>query len=269
MQRRLIPVHRAPAKMNLVFVFLALVAVSQGVPLERSFGGRIVNGEDAEVGEIPFQVSLQTSYGFHFCGGSVLTENYVVTAAHCVAGKEAENVKVIAGTVDLEKPHSIHYVKKIIIHADYDPSHSWSNDIAVLKVNEPFVVSKTIAYATLPMHSEEFAPGVVAVASGWGRLWEGGDTPTKLQRTDVKISSPEYCNKVNSDAGYPVYEGHICAHDPDVKTGPCHGDSGGPLVVDGKLVGLASWVISCASTKYPTVYTKVSQYVDWLEVNAV
>lgn len=75
-------------------------------------------------------------------------------------------------------------------------------------VNEFNADNKSFCY-TKPMHFVSFQ--------------EGGASPTKLQRTDVKLSSHEYCNRVNSDAGYPVYDSHhICAHDPDVKTGPCH-----------------------------------------------
>nr|WP_081107541.1 trypsin-like serine protease [Vibrio alginolyticus] len=61
----------------------------------------------------------------------------------------------------------------------------------------------------------------------------------------------------------------MCAHDPVEETGSCHGDSGGPLTVDGKLVGLVSWAMGCALTDYPTVYTRVPKYLDWIETHPV
>ncbi|KAL0111983.1 hypothetical protein PUN28_013307 [Cardiocondyla obscurior] len=72
-----------------------------------------------------------------------------------------------------------------------------------------------------------------------------------------------------NNMGYNVYSTQVCAYDPSVEKGSCHGDSGGPLTVGGKLVGLVSWANGCASTSYPTVYTRVVSYLDWIKVNAV
>ncbi|XP_043277370.1 chymotrypsin-2-like [Venturia canescens] len=254
--------------MQSVLGLLALVALCQGVPTALH-GGRIVNGDDAKVGEFPFQVSLQTRYGEHFCGGSILNEYYVVTAAHCVVGERARDLQVVAGTLKLNEPRSIHYVDKYYVHEAYAPRHSWSNDIALIKVSVPFRYSSTVKFVPLPENHAKVKVGSVAVVSGWGTLMLDGPTPDRLQRTDVMIVSQEYCNKTNSEKRLPVYDNHVCALSPDVITGPCHGDSGGPLTVDGQLVGVTSWVITCASTKYPTVYTRVSEYVDWLHEHAV
>ncbi|KAL0111982.1 hypothetical protein PUN28_013307 [Cardiocondyla obscurior] len=231
---------------------------------------RIVGGVNAKPGEIPYQVSLQDSYSsFHFCGGSILNENYVITAAHCVEGKYASDIKVVAASISLLNPRSQHRVAKIIVHKDYNSYNSWINDIALLRVQTPFIKSANLGHVPLPPKGHVVRPNDVAVVSGWGRLWQGGPTTTNLQRVNILIADQGYCRYMYNNMGYNVYSTQVCAYDPSVEKGSCHGDSGGPLTVGGKLVGLVSWANGCASTSYPTVYTRVVSYLDWIKVNAV
>ncbi|XP_011863895.1 PREDICTED: polyserase-2-like [Vollenhovia emeryi] len=251
-----------------ILCLLSLLAFSHAgvLPL---FDPRIVNGEDAKVGEFPYQVSLQQiDSDFHFCGGSILNDNYVITAAHCVSGKKYYEIQVIAGTIDLTDPKSRHTVTKIIIHKEYDESHSWVNDIALLKVRTPFKVSTTIGHVPLPPKEHVVKPNDVAVVSGWGALWSGGPASDKLQRVNVLIADQEYCKYVYTLTGYDIFLTQVCAYNPSVEKGSCQGDSGGPLTVGGKLVGLVSWARGCASTTYPTVFTRVVTYLDWIQANA-
>ncbi|XP_011863836.1 PREDICTED: trypsin-1-like [Vollenhovia emeryi] len=252
-----------------ILCLLSLLAFSYAgvLPL---FDPRIVNGEDAKLGEIPYQVSLQEKYSdFHFCGGSILNDNYVITAAHCVSSKSASGIKVVAATINLSSPKSQHEVQKIIVHKQYDVSNSWINDIALLKVKTPFKKSFTVGHVPLPPKGHVVKANDVAVVSGWGSLWLGGPTTTKLQRVNIVIADQQYCKNKYGNMGYTVHPTQVCAHDPSVEKGSCHGDSGGPLTVGGKLVGLVSWASGCASTTYPTVYTRVVSYLDWIKENAV
>ncbi|XP_012529670.2 chymotrypsin-2 [Monomorium pharaonis] len=234
------------------------------------FDNRIVNGEDTKLGEIPYQVSLQTEYSsFHFCGGSILNDNYVITAAHCVDDKDANDIKVVADTIDLNKPKSQHKVTKIIVHEEYDSSNSWINDIALLKVKIPFVISATVAYVSLLPKDYVVKANDIAVASGWGDIVENGPSTNKLQRVNILIADQESCRSIYKKEGYNVYPTQICAYDPSVEKGICNGDSGGPLTVNGKLIGLVSWSLGCAKIKYPAVYTRVVSYLDWIENNAI
>ncbi|XP_032686016.1 chymotrypsin-2-like [Odontomachus brunneus] len=254
----------------IVLSLLSLIALSQARFLETFIDPRIVNGEDAELGEIPYQVSLQTSYSdFHFCGGSVLNEKYVITASHCVVDKSANDIKVVAGTVDLNNPRSTHEVEEIITHESYNPSDSWRNDIALLRVKNPFVISEYISKVPLPSEDDEVGANDVAIVSGWGRLWENGPTTNKLQKAAIFIADQDYCKNKYGNMGYNVHTTQVCAYDPTTSRGSCHGDSGGPLTVGGKLTGLVSWANGCASTSYPTVYTRVKQFLDWIKNHAV
>ncbi|GAB1865440.1 Mite allergen Der f 3 [Camponotus japonicus] len=252
-----------------ILCLLGLLAFSQAGILKPYFDPRIVNGEDAKLGEIPYQVSLQDKQSsFHFCGGSILSENYVITAAHCTEGKSAESIKVVAASIDLEHPAVTNEVSSIRVHESYNPSNSWINDVALLKVKNPFVISTTLQKIPLPPQDYVVNANDVAVVSGWGRLWQGGPTTNKLQRVNIVIADQKYCSDIYADMGYNVHSTQVCAYDPRVEKGSCHGDSGGPLTVDGKLVGLVSWANGCASTSYPTVYTRVPSYIDWIKLNA-
>ncbi|XP_076301532.1 chymotrypsin-2-like [Lasioglossum baleicum] len=234
------------------------------------FDPRIVNGEDAKEGDIPYQVSLQNKGSdFHFCGGSVLSENYVITAAHCVEGKNPSGIKVVAGTINLSKPNVERDIVKIITHENYNSRDSWKNDIALLKVEKPFSKSKLISFVPLPSANDVIQPNSQATVSGWGRLRQGGPTTIHLQRVNILIANQDYCKLMYNKAGYNIFESHVCAYDPKVEKGSCNGDSGGPLTVNGKIVGLVSWAMGCALTDYPTVYTRVASHLNWIKANAV
>ncbi|KAF7399702.1 hypothetical protein HZH68_008294 [Vespula germanica] len=230
---------------------------------------RIVNGVDAKPGEIPYQISLQMKLSnFHFCGGSILNKNYVITAAHCVLTKSKNNIQVVAGTNYLnDEKSSIHNVKNIIVHENYNPSDSWKNDIALLEVVEPFSETKLISFINLPTSHDVINANDRAVISGWGRLWQNGATTKKLQRAQIYIADQTYCRNMYSKMNYNIHDSHICAYDPESPRGSCHGDSGGPLTVNGKLVGLVSWAKACALTDYPTVYTRVSEFKNWIRTH--
>ncbi|XP_036141753.1 chymotrypsin-2 [Monomorium pharaonis] len=234
------------------------------------FDSRIVNGEDAKLGEIPYQVSLQNKgSSSHFCGGSILNDNYVITAAHCVQGKSGSSIQVVAATINLSVPQSQHDVAKIIVHPRYNSADSWINDIALLKVKTPFKKSVYVGHVPLPPKGHAVKANDIAIVSGWGRLWQGGPTTTKLQRVNIVIADQDYCKYKYNNMGLNVYPTQVCAYDPSIQKGSCHGDSGGPLTVGGKLVGLVSWANGCASTTYPTVYTRVVSYLDWIADNAI
>ncbi|XP_015436796.1 PREDICTED: chymotrypsin-2-like [Dufourea novaeangliae] len=252
-----------------VFSLFAVLAVANaGVTF--NFDPRIVNGEDAKLGEIPYQVSLQTTPGNrHFCGGSVLNSQYVLTAAHCVQSQTPERMEIVAGTVNLDNRASVHEVEKIIIHEQYQPSNSWNNDIALIKVKTPFVTSQRIASVPMPKANEAVPANAVAWVSGWGRLRSGGSLPKILQKAKIQIADQEACKKVYTSIGQKIFESHICANDPSVEKGACNGDSGGPLTVNGKIVGIVSWSMGCALQRYPTVYTRVTSYLDWIKQHAV
>ncbi|XP_033351311.1 chymotrypsin-2-like [Bombus vosnesenskii] len=226
---------------------------------------RIVNGEDAGPNEFLYQVSLQID-GSHFCGGSVLNRYYVLTAAHCVFDEQASEVKIISGTKNLsDSPTSVHQAVKFIVHDEYNPSDSWINDIALIKVNKPFEIGPQLNYVPLPEANRNIPDNSRAIVSGWGRIRENGPLSTTLKKATIYITNQNTCK----NAYRRIYDTQICASNPKSEKGACNGDSGGPLTVNGKIVGIVSWSRGCALSNYPTVYTRVPSYIDWIQANAV
>ncbi|GAB1865438.1 Trypsin-7 [Camponotus japonicus] len=231
---------------------------------------RIVGGRNAKPGEIPYQVSLQTiQTGHHFCGGVVLNQNYVLTAAHCAFGTDVELISATVGTTDLQKPYAVHFIESSYIHEGYDSNNSWINDIALLKLKSPFNFSALVSPVVLPKQNQTVKANSIAVVSGYGRLWHNGNRTTELNVASIKIANQDYCRYMYVKHSKNIFDTHICANEPTVERGSCKGDSGGPLTVDGKLVGLVSWSYRCSDMIYPSVYTRVPSYVNWIRKYAV
>jgi len=236
--------------------------------------GRIVGGEVAEDGEFPWQVSLRQigSIGMtHFCGGSVINENWVMTAGHCCAGQTPAFMHVVAGGIKLnnnEGEEEKRDLDKIIGHPDYD-SNQLTNDICLLKLKSPLEMTDFIQPIALPAPMSETEAGTIATVTGWGTTNEGGiSLPNTLHKVDVPVVSDEECNKDYSSSNAPeIAASMICAGLPEGGKDSCQGDSGGPFIdAESKtLIGVVSWGIGCGRAGYPGVYTQVSYFIDWIE----
>ncbi|XP_062550551.1 chymotrypsin-1-like [Armigeres subalbatus] len=241
-----------------------LIQVASAAPTTR-----IVNGTDASISDFPFVVSLRGSTGSHSCGGSILNENWILTAAHCVNYYTTPILQSIqAGRSDVSRDvdESIHYISYVVIHPYYDASNSYVNDIALLKLKEPLVFSETIQPVQLATKWFELDESNLDVTLiGWGRLETDGDLPTTLQQVDYFVVPNTQCNVYHNNHIYPS---HICAAVPEGGKGQCNGDSGGPLLHNGVQVGIVSWSVKpCTVAPYPGVLTKVSYYIDFIQEN--
>ncbi|CAK9805102.1 TRYP7 [Anthophora plagiata] len=249
---------------SILFLLFGVLAVANAATLPLNLDPRIVNGVNVNPGEIPYQVSLQTR-GSHFCGGSVLNANYILTAAHCVVNQNVNTIVVVAGTVNLQSRTLVRQAVKIIVHEKYNPPNNWINDIALIKVDKPLVLNSQISAVPLPRLNENISAGSVAIVSGWGRLQSGGPTTNQLKKARIYITDQTVCRRANGN----IFDTQICANDPSNNRGACQGDSGGPLTVNGKIVGIVSWSEGCGLPNRPTVYTRVPSYISWIQQHAV
>ncbi|XP_044740784.1 chymotrypsin-2-like isoform X2 [Chrysoperla carnea] len=238
--------------------------------------GRIINGTLAKQGQFPFQVYINADN--ILCGGSIINNNTVLTAAHCVYKQNnqlvsASKTKIYAG--GLKKSAMQRFkVRKVIPHENYD-GEKFYNDIAILKIKNTFWDgSPTQNIAPISVTSLRFPSNTECTASGWGRTSANGQVSTELMYTNLHIYSHNSCDEFYQKwTGSGITDSMICTNDP--MSTVCSGDSGGPLVVNNQetgnitqLVGIVSFGILGCPTSAPSVYTDAYQYKDWIEKNS-
>jgi len=227
----------------------------------------IVGGEDASLGEFPHMLQLQNQ-GSHYCGASIINENYALTAAHCVQDS-LSNYKLVAGQLKLsadESSEQITEIEKIVIHPKYGSS-DYDFDVAVLKVKTPFTFNDNVQPIEL-YQTADVPTGGKAQTSGWGRLSAGGPIPDNLQKLEVTLYEDSVC--ANAYGGI-FTSNMVCAGNIDGGHCVCNGDSGSPLYVEegGKKlqVGIVSWGYPCANEGYPAAYAEVGAFIDFINEN--
>jgi secreted trypsin-like serine protease len=245
---------------------------------------KIVGGDDADIQDYPWQVSMQLRppYGSqHFCGGTILSEEWILTASHCLVFDDGNggdlflepfHLRVRAGFTHMQNPSQGGYynVAEVIMHPDYDTNpNDFRFDIALVRLADPINLNLN-NHASVNIVTMDDAqagmtdPDVLASVSGWGALYSDGPSPNTLQAVDVPIIDV-------SDTSYPsnlITADMILAGDQGKDA--CQGDSGGPLVVDDgndwyKVAGVVSFGVGCGSPGFPGAYARVSYFNAWLK----
>ncbi|XP_066938919.1 trypsin-1-like isoform X2 [Macrobrachium rosenbergii] len=229
---------------------------------------KIVGGKVTEKHEYPWQVGLTShSLSQPFCGGSIISHLYVLTAAHCVDGFSPEVVTAVLGPHDWSTASESgstqkRIVSKIIIHPNFN-STTQDNDIALLRLSTPvnFPADNQIAPICLPPAGKLYED-VNATATGWD-----GNITSILHEVTVPTMTNAKCAQMNEMV---ITENMLCAGRDEGKQVACQGDSGGPLVTndDGTTrmiqIGIVSWGQGCAVPGKPGVYTRVNRYLKWI-----
>ncbi|XP_068458101.1 uncharacterized protein [Clinocottus analis] len=230
---------------------------------------RIVDGEDCPPGECPWQALLLNEDNIGFCGGTILNEYIILTAAHCM--NETRFIYVKLGEFDVLVDHGIeatHQVETIITHHRFR-RNTFHNDIALIKLATPIKFSRFILPACLP--EQDFAEKVLmrqreGTVSGFGRLGEGRKTSTILQHLNVPYVDRQTCIESTQ---LRISTNMFCAGYDAIAKDACKGDSGGPHVTSYSgtyfITGIVSWGEGCARKGKYGVYTQVSKYITWIQ----
>ncbi|XP_064556444.1 chymotrypsin-1 [Drosophila montana] len=274
------------ARWNFVLLLLGLLQLTAGKPMgnvidldayfesaDSSSQERVVGGYDVPDDEyVPYQVSMQflTRSGKmrHFCGGSLIAPNRVLTAAHCVNGQNASRISVVAGIRDLNDNSGYRaQVQSYEMNEHYE--ELVTSDIAILKIDPPFELDGK-RVGTIDVSSNELVGADQEVLlTGWGSVFHFGTGPfakypTILQKLSYKTLDNAKCKHTMTQ----LTDTEICALERFGK-GACNGDSGGPLVMANgeslKQVGVVSYGTAFCASNSPDVYTRVSMFDNWIK----
>ncbi|EGQ7642426.1 trypsin-like serine protease [Vibrio cholerae] len=237
---------------------------------ESGVSSRIIGGEQATAGEWPYMVALTTrDKSFVWCGGSLLNERYVLTAAHCVDKKDPSTMDVIVGAYDMDNISAAERirVKQIYVHQDYAYA-SGGNDIAVLELESAPRLTQFTSIATAADFNRINNGDLLTVIGFGTRKEENGvksDAPTKLHQVDVPFVQIEEC-RTKGGSYARQGDGVFCAGTAGKDS--CSGDSGGPVFFRTNhgltQMGVVSWGDGCGRSDKPGVYTKLSAFDTWL-----
>ncbi|KAJ8275654.1 hypothetical protein COCON_G00074060 [Conger conger] len=235
---------------------------------------RIVGGTDTREGEWPWQVSLHVEPKGHVCGASVISNRWLVTAAHCVQDRDIRysspdvwdvylglHIQQVIGTGTVKRK-----LKQIIPHPKYN-KETFDNDIALMELESAVPLNNNIWPICLPTASYKFPIGSSVWITGWGATREAGFLAHVLQKAEVRIINSTVCGKLMSD---PITPQMLCAGVLSGGVDACQGDSGGPLSYLANntryyLAGVVSWGDGCAHRNKAGVYTRVTRFRRWIK----
>jgi secreted trypsin-like serine protease len=212
----------------------------------------IVNGKNSFAGKFPWVISLGN------CGGSIIAPKWVMTAAHCQIEVGSALAAGVFNRAVEEPQRQIRRVLKVINHPDYSQTNLFANDICLLEVDKPFLMTKFVKPVCLPSITTLDIKSATITAMGWGSVTgDQNNSATIMQEADLKIMPA--IAAINQTIQFAAGAGET--------TTTCFGDSGGPLVVlyneRATQVGIVSFGVN--PCKPPSYYTRVSYFVPWIE----
>ncbi|XP_043520748.1 trypsin-7-like [Frieseomelitta varia] len=230
------------------------------------FGPRIIGGDNASINDYPYQVSIHDRRQL-LCGGSLISQNWVLTAAHCVSGLPPSQLKIRLGS-SYNSKEGIMITEKlqVILHSNYN-ENTKDYDAALIKLPQSVTTNANVKPIALASSANTIQGGTKAVVTGWGYVAPGGPISDRLKSLTLPVVDQATCKKIY---GNLLTDNMLCAGIMSGGKDACSIDSGGPLVYNKVQIGIVSWgwYGSCAKPQYPGVYTRVSAIRQWIKDKA-
>ncbi|XP_048354930.1 complement factor D [Sphaerodactylus townsendi] len=226
--------------------------------------GRILRGEETTPHQRPYMTSLQVA-GEHICGGFLISDQWVLSAAHCLEDVGNETLQVLVGAHSLSEPERnkrLAGVQELFPH----PNSSAGNphdDLLLIQLKEKVSINSDVQFLAFQRQDRDVPAGTPCEVAGWGIISNTGKRPDKLHQVELAVLSRATCNTRTHYDG-AVTEKLMCTESK--RKDSCKGDSGGPLVCNGVAEGVvATGSRICGNWKKPGIYTRIGPYVTWIE----
>ncbi|PSN40451.1 Proclotting enzyme [Blattella germanica] len=236
-------------------------------------GSRIMGGQPADPKEWPWMAALLRDGSKQFCGGVLITDLHILTAAHCLVRVTPKDVTVRLGEYEFSVAEETRIqdfkVVEIRNHEDFSRS-TYESDIAILKLERRAVFNSYVWPICLAPPGPTFEDQE-AIVTGWGTVSYGGPASDVLMEVVVPVWKQKRCVDRFTQ---PILDTVLCAGAYEGGKDSCQGDSGGPLMLQlesGRwaVIGVVSWGVRCGEPNTPGIYTRVNRYLQWIVENSV
>ncbi|XP_055851445.1 trypsin-4-like [Episyrphus balteatus] len=241
------------------FAFFLLTIKASNIPID----GKIVNGTEVNIKNFPYQVSVR-SMDRHICGGSIISADRILTAAHCTDGQDPKSMSIRHGSSYADFGIK-HQVIQIFQNPNFDFYYK-QYDVSVMKIHPPINFTRSSQPAKLA--KKRLADNSDVIICGWGVLRKEEDIEDlgkrRLRAVTVQVVNMEKCQELYR---WQVHDLAMCAAAKGKDS--CQGDSGGALIskTSRQIVGTSSWGDGCAKADKPGVYTSVPDHLEFIREN--
>ncbi|XP_013197063.2 trypsin CFT-1 isoform X2 [Amyelois transitella] len=256
-----------------VLLVLAAAAVAELKADPKPTGSRIVGGSVTDISKWPEMAALLFSFGTtghtQSCGGTILNQRSILSAAHCFGNDAPARWQARLGSTYASSGGIVFTTLQLINHPQYSTPVFLDNDIAILRVSGTITYNNNIRPGSIAGANYNVADNQVVWATGWGLTSQGGRPSEELREVQIWTVNQEICRTRYALSGVTLTDNMLCSGWLDVGgRDQCQQDSGGPLFHNGVVIGVCSFGNGCADSFYPGINARVSRYTSWIQANA-